>query len=222
MIRVLKTNNSSANTQQKYCLIVADGEVLPLATIEILSKNAALTIFLDGAANVYLGHPHVWPNVVLGDLDSLWPASRKLLEAAGVQMIETPDQNYTDLEKAIQYCDNVGKADIVVANALGKRADHALGNIGFLKKYYRPDRQMVLRTATGDINYQRDTSIILHGDVGDTCAFFGCPTCTLTTRGLAYDMHDMPLAFGVSESISNSLMSAKAHVRIDGEAIVVS
>ena len=56
--------------------------------------NRFFTVF--GAENKYL------PNIITGDFDSITPETRKFYESKGVPCLHDPDQNSTDLDKAMK------------------------------------------------------------------------------------------------------------------------
>jgi thiamine pyrophosphokinase len=73
------------------------------------------------------------PQLLTGDFDSVSEEIRK--ELSHIPQIYTPDQNKSDLEKAIAYLFDNGAQEITVCGAVGKRLDHTLTNICLLSRY---------------------------------------------------------------------------------------
>ncbi|MFA6916525.1 MAG: thiamine diphosphokinase [Parachlamydiales bacterium] len=193
-------------------------------------------LVLDGAANHFMGGT-LFPNVILGDFDSILNAEYWGIQNQfdsidnctkpypgyfGVLIVPAKNQDFTDLEKGIHFCDSSLADSIVILNATGGRLDHTLGNIGFLKKYYRPDRKITLVTRTECVEYVKDATVMLTGPVGSVCAILGYPEAKMTTTGLTYNGQNYPLSIGLQESICNTLAEPTATINIQGEALVIS
>ena len=99
--------------------------------------NRFFTVF--GAENKYL------PNIITGDFDSITPETRKFYESKGVPCLHDPDQNSTDLDKAMKQilkkveenCKVNEKAlhKIIITGCLGERFDHNLSSFSNLLRY---------------------------------------------------------------------------------------
>lgn len=77
---------------------------------------------IDGAYN-HFETKNIIPDLVTGDFDSIQniPSS--------VEIINTPDQNFTDFDKALMILKERGFVTIDVYGGSGKEHDHFLGNI---------------------------------------------------------------------------------------------
>jgi thiamine pyrophosphokinase len=190
---------------------------------------------LDGAANLLKQVP-VRPHVILGDFDSIedkeyWGIEKTFDQIEdqaksykgnfGILVVPAKDQDYTDLEKGIIYCDRQGALSILVINATGGRMDHTLGNLGLMRKYYRASRPLSILTERERLEYIKDGSTVIRGAVGDQCAILGYPEAFMTTTGLVYNGDCYPLKMGIQESVCNKLAEPSATVHIEGEAIVI-
>lgn len=215
-------------------IIVANA---PFVSLEHLKKSLCgqKTMALDGAAD-HFKDDHAHLNVILGDFDSIkdkdhWGISgtfnniseqeNSYIGHFNVLIVPAKNQNYTDLEKGICYCDQHGATSIVILNATGGRLDHTLGNIGLLRKHYNHKRPIVIQTEAERIEYIKDGSTVVRGNVGDPCAIMGYPEATMSTTGLAYNGLDYPLQLGIQESTCNTLKEPEAHVAIQGEALII-
>ena len=110
-----------------------------------LLASATRVVACDSAADAYRRRFRKWPDVIIGDLDSLRAApligiASRLAPSAlggyedvgpyrGVEPIRISDQDTNDLEKAMSYCAKRGWKNPVIVGATGKREDHAIGNV---------------------------------------------------------------------------------------------
>lgn len=76
----------------------------------------------DGAYN-FLKSKNITPNFVTGDFDSIQSIPTHF------ETVNTPDQNFTDFDKALTILKERGYFNIDVYGASGKEHDHFLGNI---------------------------------------------------------------------------------------------
>ena len=88
---------------------------------------AKRVVCCDGAADAYRRRFRRWPDVIIGDLDSIPP--HFLLSPFSFLLVRNADQNTNDLEKAISYCAAQGWRNPVIVGATGKREDHTIGNV---------------------------------------------------------------------------------------------
>lgn len=226
-------NYFSLQAEEKKWLIVANGPSFSEEQF-LEAKKGRTTLALDGAANYML---KIHPDVILGDFDSItnkdyWgilgtfddinSSTLPYFGNFGVLIIPAKDQDYTDLEKGVAYCDSQGAESILIINATGGRMDHTLGNIGVLRKYYKPGRTLIIETENEFIEYVKDTSTIIKGNIGDHCAIMGYPEASMSTAGLAYNGINYSLKIGIQESICNTLSEPLATIAIHGEALVIS
>ena len=124
-----------------------------------LLVSAKRVVACDSAADAYHRRFRKWPDVIIGDLDSIVPspssatgavtedppaaspgeaaakrspevcASRRGRRRCGVTTVRISDQDTNDLEKAMSYCAKRGWKNPVIVGATGKREDHTIGNV---------------------------------------------------------------------------------------------
>jgi thiamine pyrophosphokinase len=98
-----------------------------------LAALADLVVAADGGAErlVLLG---LWPDVAVGDFDSLSGERLAELTAAGVRVVRHPvRKDQTDAELAIGEALRSGAETIDIAGALGGAFDHSLGSLALLR-----------------------------------------------------------------------------------------
>jgi thiamine pyrophosphokinase len=215
-------------------VIIADGDPLQDTELQDCVQNRKVLV-LDGAINRFKSLPF-YPDCMLGDFDSIEDPSywgvmsvyADIMEDSphyignfGIMIVPAKDQNYTDLEKGIVYCDKQGSSSIFIVQATGGRMDHTLGNLGLLRKYYHEDRHLVIETKNEQIFYLRDNDVYIEGGIGKYCAVMGYPKASMTTSGLAYNGNEYPLELGIQESICNTIADSQSVISIRGEALII-
>ncbi len=203
----------------QHVAILADGAPCSRALENHLRKGRFL-LALDGAANRLRGRPWL-PQMISGDFDSLSKNARKHFEQRGVTFLATPDQDFTDLEKALLWCNAQGFRSIWIAQGLGKRLDHSLANLGFLKQFFSPQREILLFTDEERIRFSQDQTLELSGKKGRGFAVLPFPSCRVSSRGLAYEMQELKLELGARASVANKTTRAKVRLKIHGQALVI-
>ena len=92
-----------------------------------LLAAATRVVCCDGAADAYRRRFRRWPDVIVGDLDSLLRLPSRVSRPPS--LVRVSDQDTNDMEKAMAYCAKRGWRDPVIVGATGKREDHTIGNV---------------------------------------------------------------------------------------------
>jgi len=204
---------------QKKFLLIVDGAPLPKAAL-IRLRRGRFCVALDGAAEQ--ARKEKWtPNLILGDFDSARPKTLSYFGRKGVPLLHTPDQNHTDLEKALRWAIARGATSIWVVQALGSRLDHSLGCLALLSRYHQPEREILLLSGTEKIQFRQDETVRLQGRRGRGFALIPFPRAKVTSHGLSFEMQAMKLALGVRESVSNRAARARVELKIKGRCLVI-
>lgn len=112
-------------------VIVGNGET-PQGRIPLqFLQRAHFIVCCDGALDKLLSIG-VQPNVVIGDCDSLSDEARAKFKDI---IIEDPDEECNDLQKALKYCIKQQLGSVAVLGASGLRDDHQLANLSILNMY---------------------------------------------------------------------------------------
>ena len=208
-------------------LIVANGPFLPLAIIQECARGRRI-IALDGAAD-QLEHRGIKPHIILGDFDSIKEKpldTEPFVGRDGITFIPAPDQNFTDLQKAIQFCDQEGATRIDIVCALGGQIDHCEGNIRALTTHYRINRPIFIHSEEQTLEYVCDQTVEVNGIMGDHCGLLAAPACSFIceNEGLAWSSDagkPYVLRYGITEGTRNRLVKEKAIIEIKGQALIV-
>lgn len=182
----------------KKILILCNGPFPDKKTLGFLVRQADEIVCCDGALDQALSKK-IKTSLVIGDMDSVRTESLKLCR----EVIKNKDQNFTDLEKALNLI--IGrkkKYSVLVAGATGGRTDFTLYNLHLLKKYRSMDLSLV-----------DDSFIIRYADkpvvvknTADKCLISLLPlgrTGKAESRGLKFPLAGRSLSPGGQESISN-------------------
>ena len=100
--------------------------------------SASRVVACDSAADAFRREFGRWPDVVVGDMDSI-------AANPDTEFVRDVDQDANDLAKALRLCRKRGWAVFAVLGATGKREDHAIGNV-----YRALESQVRVVTETGD------------------------------------------------------------------------
>lgn len=119
---------------QEPALIIANGAACNPELLGQLLEWSPLVIVLDSAIErvVDLG---IKVDVLLGDFDRGFDPEIYKTTQYPIEIIHTPDQDKTDLEKAFDYLIERKIPAVNVIWATGKRADHTITNITNIVRY---------------------------------------------------------------------------------------
>lgn len=186
---------------QEPALIIANGAACSKELMGQLLEWSPLVIVLDNAIDRVL-ELGIKVDVLLGDFDDDFDPQKYLDQQYPLEIVHTPDQEKTDLEKA---CDYLVARNIPAANviwATGKRADHSITNITNIVRF-RDNLKIVLLDDHSKIFllpqkfekwYPKGTpiSLIPIGKVNG-----------ISTKNLKYQLYDESLTMGYRTGSSN-------------------
>lgn len=119
---------------QEPALIIANGAECSKELMGQLLEWSPFVIVLDSAINRVM-HLGIKVDVLLGDFDrGLDPEQYRDMQYP-LEIVYTPDQDKTDLEKAFDFLISRGFPAVNVIWATGRRADHTITNITNIVRY---------------------------------------------------------------------------------------
>lgn len=209
---------------QEFC-IIANSPILKKSLIsKVISGKKILA--LDGAVGI-LRKYSIKPDIIFGDFDSIdldmqnYYGIKTVLETNapylgnyGVLVVPAYDQNFTDLEKAIQYCDSESAKNITIIGATGGREDHHEALKIALKQYYSPLRKIFVHSEYGTMCYVENETVSFNGKSGDICGFVLQGEGSVISEGLLYQCK------GHSYSVSNKMLENVASFNVSGGALL--
>lgn len=119
---------------QEPALIIANGAACNPELLGQLLEWSPLVIVLDSAIERVM-ELDIKVDVLLGDFDRNFDANYYKEKQYPLEIVHTPDQDKTDLEKAFDYLieRNIPAANVVWAT--GRRADHTITNLTNIVRY---------------------------------------------------------------------------------------
>jgi thiamine pyrophosphokinase len=196
-------------------IIFANGQFSDLQHVKDLLCPDDYIIAVNGGTHHALSIRAV-PHAIIGDLDSLPPAERARVEAAGVQIISFPARkDETDLELALRHAVDKNATEIVIVAALGGRLDQSFANMFLLTL---PElRGLNVRIVEGN-----QTAFLIHdeacitGKPGDTVSILpiGGAAVGVSNEGLEWPLYEDTLPLGTTRGMSNVLLGEQARISI--------
>lgn len=184
-------------------LLICNGDPPERRLLRTLASRASLVVAADGGANAAL-RAGVRPDVVIGDLDSLLPASARRLAKA--RIIRVARQDNTDLEKALDFIAAEAPSRVMIAGATGGRPDYTLGNFAVFWNY--TDRLPITFAGDGWRAVPVGRRLKARAKRGVTVSLVPFGDCAgITIRGLKYTLHNARMRvgeIGVSNVVESS------------------
>jgi thiamine pyrophosphokinase len=204
--------------------VLVAGAPLPEAAalhLRAAAAQARLLVGIDGGART-LAQLGFVPHVVTGDFDTLTPAEIDAFAADGARIVPTPDQDYTDFDKAVTYVREVLGIDaMTVFGATGGRADHAYSVLSALIKHGPHARIELIDheartffvpgvvTLTGDDLPGRTLSLLAFGTVEG-----------ITTTGVKWPLSGESLTPGVRDGTLNEIVDTTVTITVERGPLV--
>lgn len=128
---------------QEPALIIANGESCSSELLGQLLEWSPIVVVLDSAITrvIELG---IKVDVLLGDFDRNFNAEKYKDSQYPIEIVHTPNQNKTDLEKAFDYLIERKIPAVNVVWATGRRADHTITNVTNIIRYKKELKIVIL------------------------------------------------------------------------------
>jgi thiamine pyrophosphokinase len=189
--------------EQEPALIIANGESCSFELMGELLEWSPLVVVLDSAIHRVL-ELNIKVDVLLGDFDRNFDAEKIREQQYPIEIVHTPDQDKTDLEKAFDYLIGRGFPAVNVVWATGRRADHTITNITNIVRF-REQLKIVILDDYSKVfllpkNYEKwypkgtPISLIPIGKVDG-----------ITTKNLKYSLDNENLTMGYRTGSSNEV-----------------
>lgn len=196
---------------QEPALIIANGASCNPELLGQLLEWSPLVIVLDSAMERVL-ELGIKVDVLLGDFDRGFDPNFYKEKQYPLEIVHTPDQNKTDLEKAFDYLIERKIPAVNVVWATGKRADHTITNITNITQYRNLLKIVVLDDHSKIFLlpkkyqkwYPKNTTISLI-PIGKVTG--------IHSKNLFYPLENDTLAIGYRTGSSN-------HVKADGIVVI--
>jgi len=187
-------------------LVIANGAPPSAPLFERLAQEHDKLVAVDGGLHACLQYNHE-PDLIIGDFDSVSPNLRT--ELTHLKQIYTPDQNKSDLEKALEYLfREENPAVITVLGALSQRLDHTLVNLYLLCLY--PGKVIFETETERCMALLQNTSLsCTPGQLFSLIPF--SQATNVVTSGLQWELNDVTL-FKQFFSLSNKCLNTQVTI----------
>ncbi|WP_294821623.1 thiamine diphosphokinase [uncultured Flavobacterium sp.] len=190
---------------QEPALIIANGAECSSELMGQLLEWSPFVVVLDSAIErvMQLG---IKVDVLLGDFDNGFDPEKYREMQYPLEIVYAPDQDKTDLEKALDFLSDRGFPAVNVLWATGRRADHTITNITNIVRYRDRLRVVVLDDHSKVFLLQRKfekwypagtpLSLIPIGTVSGICS-----------KNLKYELNNDELVIGYRTGSSNQALT---------------
>jgi thiamine pyrophosphokinase len=192
---------------QEPALIIANGLECSPELLGQLLEWSPLIVVLDSAIERIM-ELNLKVDVLLGDFDRGFDPEYYRKKQFPIEIVHTPDQNKTDLEKAFDYLIERKIPAVNVVWATGKRADHTITNLTNIVRYrdllkivILDDHSKVFLLPKKFEKWYTENSIISLVPIGEVSG--------IVTQNLFYPLQNETLTIGYRTGASN-------HVTQDG------
>ena len=203
-------------------VIFANGEIGDLERVRSLIRPTDIILCADGGSHHALALG-LTPNLIIGDLDSIQGDDLAAIQSAGIPVRQhSHDKDETDLELTLHYAVEQHPSSIVIIAALGRRLDHAIGNIAMLTDPDLASLDVRLDDGLEEVLFCRQQSII-EGRVGDLVSLiaWGGAAQGVHTTGLKWPLQAEVLYADKTRGISNEMLDATAGVSLTSGLLLV-
>jgi thiamine pyrophosphokinase len=190
---------------------------------KIAGMENCLIICCDGGARHFqsLG---IKPDVIIGDMDSIDPASLASSSTQGIKIIKySVNKDFTDTELALDYALGLKPEAIFIWGALGGRIDHALANVFLLCKGQEKGIKTYLVDEYSEA-FVLDNGAAFINETGETVSLIALsPEVTgINLTGFLYPLKEETLIMGESRGISNVITDVHAGISVrHGKLLVI-
>lgn len=201
----------------RHTLLIGNAPAGPSAWLKQLAKTADSIVAADGGADTAL-RAGIVPDVVIGDLDSVSPRTRKKL--ASSQWIFVDNQNNTDLQKALDYLVTQKCKKCTLVGFEGGRPDFTLGNLLALYPYTRKMELRVVGHGWQIFPIARTKTFTARP--GARVSLLPLSTCSgVTLTGLKFPLKNARLSLGTTRTLSNQAVKKRFTVQLTSGVMLV-
>ena len=190
-------------TDQEPALIIANGQSCSNELLGQLLEWSPLVVVLDSAIQRVIDL-NIKVDVLLGDFDRDLDPMLYEQQQFPLEIVYTPNQDKTDLEKAFDYLIERKIPAVNVVWATGRRADHSITNMTNIVRYRNKLKIVILDDYSKIFLLQPDfkkwytaNSILSLIPVGTVTG--------ITSNNLTYELNDDTLIMGYRTGSSNSV-----------------
>ncbi|NCO22330.1 MAG: thiamine diphosphokinase [Rhodobacterales bacterium] len=194
----------------KAATLVGGGPVATADLDEALA-HAPVLVAADGGADRAIAANRL-PDWVIGDLDSITPATRARI---GARVIHDPSQDTTDFQKCLARLD---VPLILGLGFLGGRVDHELATLGAMVAHRGAP---IVLIGAYDVIVHVPGAMTLRLEAGMRCSLFPMAQVTGVSKGLDWPIAGLTFAPGGRAGTSNRVTAGSVHLAFDGSGMLL-
>ena len=208
--------NIFAHELSRYSTIIVGNGETPQGEIPLLFlRHARFIVCCDGALDKLL-KIGIKPDVVIGDCDSI--SEERRLQFKDI-IIEDPDEECNDLQKALKHCLRRQFGPVAILGASGLRDDHQLANLSILNMYSET-MDLIMVSNYGLLSFISEDTTFASTPGQEVSVFSFDGQALFSFSGLQYPVHKRRFA-QLWEGSLNKATSDYFTVRIsDGRGVV--
>ncbi len=198
--------------------------------IDAQGRDALCIIAADRGLEFFM-NTGIYPDMAVGDFDSLSDPGRSYLQVCDTQMGRMrvvrlkPEKDDSDTQAAVDMAIRQGSGSIVIFGATGSRLDHVLANLGLLS--YGAERGVSVTLADRNNRVRligRETVLKREEQFGNFVSFFpvGGDVPGLTLKGFKYPLDRHYLRASDSGlTVSNEITEPEARVTYESGSLLM-
>lgn len=206
----------------KRVVIISGGDMSDNRFYRELVRETDFIICADGGGN-NASKIDVWPDVLIGDLDSIDPQLFAHFKAGGIKIFSHPaEKDKTDTQLALDYALSLHPEEIVLTGTLGDRPDHSLANIFLLLRAVDADTPCAIIESRAEIRVVQKF-LVLKGRPGDTVTVLPLGKAEgVSLAGVKYPLKGAVLdSQNLTLGVSNELKEARAVIKVAKGSLLV-
>jgi len=195
-------------------VLVANAPMVASEHLRRWAADSSLLIGVDGGANRLLDRG-LKPTHVMGDFDSLTLSDRIMLDEMNTALVPLDDQNYTDLDKALNYTINRLRAsEVIIFGATGGRLDHTVTALNMLVKYGRSARLRLIDSDAESFLVPDEVILADSGQIGRTLSLMPLGDVSgVWLTGVHWPLSDAHIGPGGRDGTSNIISADRVVIR---------
>lgn len=203
-------------------VIFSNGTYADIAGVAARLRHDDWLVCADGAL-AHLVNMQLWPDLLVGDFDSVGLGLLAAAKARGVELLTFErEKDYTDTELAWQAVRQRGYSEVLVVGGWGGRLDHSLANLLLFAPYAEQGYRICLTDGTTDAYFVTDELVLEQCQDKLVSIIAITPTAQgVTARGFHWPLTDANLHWGQALGISNIPVVATASVQVQQGILLV-
>lgn len=198
------------------CAILLNGEYEDDAYYLRQIEAARVVVAADGGHRFLRRHDR-WPQVLIGDFDSLEPELVAEAREAGVDVVAYPvRKDQTDAELAVEWAVSRHPDDLVLLGGFGGAVDHVMGHVCVLRGLASRGRAArIASPALAATVLWAPARLRLGAPPGTRASLVALsPTAVLTLRGFEYGLTNAPLSAASCRGLGNGVATEGARISL--------